>query len=130
MVESLEDYTTLLSLDYERDPIHVREVTPGDFYLAAALSDKGEDLTQLLVRLILNHDTLSQYNARETRIFLEWISENEISGTIMDIETWMSVSLGLLKGRWSESLSWLESQPMSKIQMFSAASEKYFKPKK
>lgn len=128
MVEPLEDYSSLLYLD-ERDPLHVREITPKDFYTAAALQDQNASLEPLLVQLILNPEVLESYTIRETREFVRWISRNEIHENIMDIDKWLDLALYLGRGKWDSSLDWLEAQPFSKIQVFLEASNSYNKKK-
>lgn len=128
MVESLEDYSTLLSID-ERKPLHVRELTPKDFYLAASLQDREESLLSLIIELIINPNILEFYSIAETRLFIQWLTKNEIEGRIMEVSSWLDLALYLNKGKWDDSIDWLEKQPFSKIMIFADASNKYNKKK-
>ena len=129
MVESLEDYSSLLSFDFVREPLHVREVIPKDFYLAAALQDREEGFISLLIGLILNPQVLHQYSMKELHVFLGWLEENELQQSILEVDNWLSVAIGLLKGQWGTNLEWLESQPFSKVRILIDASTKYFTKK-
>ena len=123
----LEDYTTEVYLDEERDPVIIREVTPKDFYLAAALQDQGGSMDPLLHNLVVNQDVLENYTAREFRQIMVWTRENIIDGSLMEISDWMKMALVLMDGAWDQSLDWLETQPFSKIQSFVDATVEYRK---
>jgi hypothetical protein len=119
-----------LGLDAEREFLHVREIKPKDFYLAASLQDREESLTSLVLELILNPQVLEQYNLRETRHFLKWLEVNEIRENIMGVQSWLELALYLNKGKWDQSVDWLEEQPLSKIRVFAEASNSYNNKKK
>jgi hypothetical protein len=46
---------------------------------------------------------------------ISWVSENLLDKTILSVENWLEVAYHLCKQRWDQSVDWLETQPMSKI---------------
>jgi len=44
-----------------------------------------------------------------------WMSKNLLEEQVMPLASWLSTAFHLQKQRWDESISWLETQPMSKI---------------
>jgi hypothetical protein len=48
---------------------------------------------------------------------LEWVSENLLNKTLLTVEGWLEVAYHLSKQRWDSSIEWLETQPMSKINL-------------
>ncbi len=113
-MEDLEDFTYLLYVE-SFDPIHVREVTPKDFYYAQILRTGERSFSPLVERLILNPEILGTIPSRFFRSVLAWISENILQEKILSVENWLEVSFHLCKQRWDQSMDWLESQPMSKV---------------
>lgn len=55
--------------------------------------------------------------ATEFRQLAKWISENVLDKTILTVENWLEVAYHLCKQRWDSSIDWLETQPMSKINL-------------
>ena len=95
---------------------HFREVTPKDFYLAQVLRQHEKSQVDLILRLLLNNSVLDEVTATEFRQVIKWVSETLLNQNILTVENWMEVSYHLCKQRWDQSMDWLETQPMSKIQ--------------
>ncbi|ATW62764.1 hypothetical protein SCBWM1_gp80 [Synechococcus phage S-CBWM1] len=121
----LEDYTTEVSFDPDREPIHVRELIPKDFYLVASLHDSDQDCYPLLIRLILNPEVLENYTVQETRRLMRWIRKNQIDGNLYEISAWNLMALSLLGGESFVGMEWLESLPMSRITIMMEAKKEY-----
>lgn len=71
---------------------------------------------ELIIRLLLNHDTLDEITSTQFRQAVKWVGETLLNQNILTVENWMEVSYHLCKQRWDSSMDWLETQPMSKIQ--------------
>ena len=56
-------------------------------------------------------------SAKETRIAIKWAVETLIDQTVLTLENWLEVAYHLCKQRWDQSIEWLETQPMSKINL-------------
>lgn len=97
--------------------VHVREITPRDFYLAQVLRQSEKSQLALIERLILNPEILELTSATGFRHLTKWVSENVLDKTILTVENWLEVAYHLCKQRWDSSIDWLETQPMSKINL-------------
>jgi hypothetical protein len=84
--------------------------------LAQTLRQQEKSQVDLILRLLLNDPILDEATATEFRQVIKWVSEVLLSQNILTVENWMEVSYHLCKQRWDQSMDWLETQPMSKIQ--------------
>jgi hypothetical protein len=96
---------------------HFREVAPKDFYLAQILRQADRSQLEMVERLLLNPETLDEATSQQTRMALKWVIENLLDKTILTVENWLEVAYHLCKQRWDSSIDWLETQPMSKINL-------------
>ena len=96
---------------------HFREVTPRDFYLAQVLRQSERSQLEMVDRLLLNAEVLDEATSQQTRMALKWVIENLLDKTILTVENWLEVAYHLCKQRWDSSIDWLETQPMSKINL-------------
>ncbi len=71
---------------------------------------------ELILRLLLDHNTLDEITSTQFRQAIKWVGETLLNQNILTVENWMEVSYHLCKQRWDSSMDWLETQPMSKIQ--------------
>jgi hypothetical protein len=71
----------------------------------------------MVERLLLNPETLDEATSQQTKIALKWVIENLLDKTILTVENWLEVAYHLCKQRWDSSIDWLETQPMSKINL-------------
>lgn len=96
---------------------HFREVIPKDFYLAQVLRQTERSQLELIQRLLLNEDVLDEVSAAQTRKVVKWVIETLLDQTILTLENWLEIAYHLCKQRWDSSIEWLETQPMSKINL-------------
>lgn len=96
---------------------HFREVTPRDFYLAQVLRQSDRSQLEMVERLLLNPGALDEATSQQTRMALKWVIETLLDKTILTVENWLEVAYHLCKQRWDSSIDWLETQPMSKINL-------------
>lgn len=96
--------------------VHIREVKPKDFYYAQLLRQKEQGFIPLVLRLVLNPDSLEFITVPQTRAIFEWVSETVLQQNVLTVENWLEIAYHLCKQRWDASVDWLEEQPMSKIQ--------------
>ncbi len=96
---------------------HFREITPRDFYLAQVLRQAERSQLSLIERLLLDHAVLDEATSGETRAAIKWVSETLLDKTVLTVENWLEVAYHLCKQRWDASIDWMESQPMSKINL-------------
>lgn len=96
---------------------HFREVTPKDFYLAQVLRQSERSQLELVHRLLINDEILDEASATQTRQAVKWAVETLLDKTILTLENWLEVAYHLCKQRWDSSIEWLETQPMSKINL-------------
>lgn len=96
---------------------HFREVTPKDFYLAQVLRQSERSQLELVHRLLVNDEILDEATAGQTRQAVKWAVETLLDRTILTLENWLEVAYHLCKQRWDSSIEWLETQPMSKINL-------------
>ena len=96
---------------------HFREVTPKDFYLAQVLRQSESSQLELVQRLIVDHSVLDVATSAQTRRAIKWATETLLDQTILSLENWLEVAYHLCKQRWDSSIEWLETQPMSKINL-------------
>jgi hypothetical protein len=116
MVEDREDFTYLVSLS-DGPTFHFREVTPGDFYFAQVLQQSERSQLELIERILINSDILDETTSTQTRYAVKWAVENLLDQTLLTVENWLETAYHLCKQRWDSSIEWLETQPMSKINL-------------
>jgi hypothetical protein len=115
-VEDVEDFTYRVQVP-NGPPFHFREVTPKDFYLAQVLRQSERSQLEMVERLLVNPEVLDISTATQTRVALKWVVDNLLDKTILTVENWLEVAYHLCKQRWDSSIDWLETQPMSKINL-------------
>jgi len=96
---------------------HFREITPKDFYLAQVLRQADQSQLELIQRLLVDDSVLDTATSSETRRAIKWAVETLLEGTVLTLENWLEVAYHLCKQRWDQSIEWLETQPMSKINL-------------
>jgi hypothetical protein len=96
---------------------HFREVIPKDFYLAQVLRQTERSQFELILRLIVDDSVLDVATSTQTRKAFQWATETLLDRTILSLENWLEVAYHLCKQRWDSSIEWLETQPMSKINL-------------
>ncbi len=72
---------------------------------------------EIVERLLINPEAFDEATAHQTRKVIEWAIENLLDKTILTVENWLEVAYHLCKQRWDSSIDWLETQPMSKINL-------------
>ena len=117
-MEDVEDFTYLVQIP-DGPLFHFREVTPKDFYLAQVLRQSERSQLEMVERLLVNPEILDTSTATQTRAALKWVVDNLLDKTILTVENWLEVAYHLCKQRWDSSIDWLETQPMSKINLMS-----------
>jgi len=70
----------------------------------------------LVLRLVNNPEELEYIPARIVRSSIDWIVKTLLQENILTVENWLQVAFHLCKQRWDESIDWMETLPMSKIQ--------------
>ena len=100
----------------------LRELCPQDFYWFAVVDNDYPNMTQthktLLIIAMLSEEgeeLLDRIPANSVAPLLWWINKNLLEERLMSLENWLTTAFHLQKQRWDESISWLETQPMSKI---------------
>jgi hypothetical protein len=96
---------------------HFREVTPRDFYLAQVLRQADKSQVELLERLLVRPEVLSEASSLQTRAAFQWGIDNLLNESVLTVENWLEVAYHLCKQRWDSSVDWMERQPMSKINL-------------
>ena len=96
---------------------HFREITPKDFYLAQVLRQAERSQLELIERIIVNSGVLDEATSAQTRQVVKWAINTLLDKTILTLENWLEVAYHLCKQRWDNSIEWLETQPMSKINL-------------
>ena len=96
---------------------HFREVTQKDFYLAQVLRQAERSQLELVQRLLVDESILDGATAAQTRQAVKWACDTLLDKTILTLENWLEVAYHLCKQRWDSSIEWLETQPMSKINL-------------
>ena len=96
---------------------HFREITPKDFYLAQVLRQSDRSQLDLIVRLLVDDSILDTATAQDTRRAIQWAISTLIDNSVLTVENWLEVAYHLCKQRWDQSIEWLETQPMSKINL-------------
>lgn len=96
---------------------HFREVTPKDFYLAQVLRQSESSQLELIQRLIVDDSVLDLATSSQTRKAFKWVIDTLLDKTILTLENWLEIAYHLCKQRWDSSIEWLETQPMSKINL-------------
>jgi hypothetical protein len=115
-VEDVEDFTYRVKIAHG-PTFHFREITPKDFYLAQVLRQSERSQLELIEILLLNPAVLDEANSTETRAAVDWVTKNLLDKTILTVENWLEVAYHMCKQRWDSSIDWLETQPMSKINL-------------
>jgi hypothetical protein len=96
---------------------HFREITPKDFYLAQVLRQSDRSQLDLIVRLLVDDSILDTVTAQDTRKVIQWAISTLVDNSVLTVENWLEVAYHLCKQRWDQSIEWLETQPMSKINL-------------
>jgi hypothetical protein len=96
---------------------HFRELTPRDFYLAQVLRQSDRSQFELIVKLLVDDSILDEASASDTRKAIIWAVENLVNETVLTVENWLEIAYHMCKQRWDQSIDWLETQPMSKINL-------------
>jgi len=65
----------------------------------------------------VNEEVLDVATASQTRRAIKWVLETLLDKTILTLENWLEIAYHLCKQRWDSSIEWLETQPMSKINL-------------
>lgn len=115
-MEDREDFTYKVTLP-GGPTFHFREITPKDFYLAQVLRQSERSQLELIERLLVDDRILDMATASQTRQVIKWAVETLLDKTILTLENWLEVAYHLCKQRWDSSIEWLETQPMSKINL-------------
>jgi hypothetical protein len=112
----------------------LREVCPRDFYWFALVENDFPDIKPQLLNLLLlimlmedgddNHH-LEEIPVRNLNPLVWWMQENLISGKVMSLTDWLTSAFHLSKERWTDSVEWMESQPMSKVLLMFNIHKKY-----
>ena len=71
----------------------------------------------MVERILLNKEVLDQASSLHTRKAIQWVADNLLDRTVLSVENWLEVAYGLCKQRWGASVDWLETQPMSKVNL-------------
>jgi hypothetical protein len=71
----------------------------------------------MVERLLVNPEVLEKATSQQTRAVLKWAVETLLDKTVLTVENWLEVAYHLCKQRWDSSIDWLETQPMSKINL-------------
>ena len=102
--------------------ITFREICPKDFYWFTLVENDYPDLTEthkmLLIIAMLSgegEDVLHRIPKKSLGPLVWWAAKNLIEERVMSLENWLTTAFHLQKQRWDESISWLETQPMSKV---------------
>ena len=96
---------------------HFREVIPKDFYLAQVLRQAERSQLELVERIIINDSVLDEATSLQPRYAVKWAIDTLLDKTILTLENWLEVAYHLCKQRWDDSIEWLETQPISKINL-------------
>ena len=100
----------------------LREVCPKDFYWFTLLDNDYSELTDthktLLILSLLSSEgetVLDRIPSNCIPPLIFWMNKNLLEERLMPLEQWLTTAFHLQKQRWDESISWLETQPMSKV---------------
>ena len=115
-MEDREDFTYLVTIP-NGPTFQFREITPKDFYLAQVLRQSERSQIELVHRLIIDDSVLDEATSTQTRKAIKWAVETLLDQTVLTLENWLEVAYHLCKQRWDDSIEWLETQPMSKINL-------------
>ncbi len=115
-MEDREDFTYFVSIP-DGPTFHFREVTPRDFYFAQVLQQSERSQLELIERILINSNILDETTSTQTRYAIKWAVENLLDQTLLTVENWLETAYHLCKQRWDSSIEWLETQPMSKINL-------------
>jgi len=71
----------------------------------------------LMIALLMDEDesSLDQLPGSCVSPLTEWMIKELIEERIMKVDKWLEMAFHLCKQRWDDSVTWLESQPMSKV---------------
>jgi hypothetical protein len=102
--------------------ITFREICPKDFYWFTLIENDYPDITELhkmlLILAMLSEEgevVLDRIPRKSLDPLVWWAAKNLIEERVMSLEGWLTTAFHLQKQRWDESISWLETQPMSKV---------------
>ena len=115
-MEDQEDFTYLVTVP-GGPTFWFREVIPKDFYIAQVLRQSERSQLELIQRLIVDDSVLDVATAHQTRKAIKWAIDTLLDKTVLTLENWLEVAYHLCKQRWDSSIEWLETQPMSKINL-------------
>ena len=109
-----------------------REVCPKDFYWFTLLDNDYSELTAahktLLIISLLSSEgeaLLDRIPAKSLSPIIHWMNKNLLEERIMPLDQWLTTAFHLQKQRWDESISWLETQPMSKVLLMMSIQGKF-----
>lgn len=114
-MEDVEDFTYRVRVS-DGPTFHFREICPKDFYFAQILRQSKKSQIDLVERLLLDKTVLDHCSSQQTRQVFTWAATTLLESSIFTVENWLELAYHLCKQRWDQSVDWLESQPMSKIQ--------------
>lgn len=60
---------------------------------------------------------MTQATYAQTKTVIDWAVVTLLDKTVMTVENWLEVAFHLCKQRWDSSIDWLETQPVSKINL-------------
>ena len=69
------------------------------------------------MKLLVDDSILDEASASDTRKAITWAIENLVNETILTVENWLEIAYHMCKQRWDQSIDWLETQPMSKVNL-------------
>ena len=72
---------------------------------------------ELVERILVDKTVLDEATSTQTRQAVKWAIDTLLDKTILTLENWLEVAYHLCKQRWDDSIEWLETQPMSKINL-------------
>ena len=102
----------------------LREICPRDFYWFALVENDFQGLSPQLLNLLMlvmlldqgdDDNDLDLIPCRCISPLIWWVSDNLISEKVMSLNDWLTSAYHLQKERWTDSIEWMETQPMSKI---------------
>lgn len=79
----------------------------------------------MILRLVCNPEELENIPARIFRSSINWIVDTLLKENILSVENWLEIAFHLCKQRWDESIDWMETLPMSKVQAMIHISKKF-----
>jgi hypothetical protein len=96
-----------------------REVCPKDFYFFAFLEEEVTNEVEKTFRVmeLLAHDFNRVLTLRQDRfwVLVQKVFDYCVKGKVMTPNQWLETAFHLCKQRWDESIEWMETLPMSKV---------------